>query len=368
MRYQLLVSVVLLAAVGTACTERPEQTLEQAKGPPPVDRVDRVNTAGHTDAGNKTEEQPNKISVDLGGNVKMKFVLILAGKFMMGSRDSPEQVALVFDFYYVGARASSFENEHPIHRVRITRPFYLGVYEVTVGQFRQFVTATGYKTDAEKDGKGAWGIDPSTGELEQKPKYTWRSLGFPQTDDHPVGNVSWNDAVAFCEWLSRNEGKSYRLPTEAEREYACRAGTDTRYYNGNDPERLAEVGNVLDSTLHEKFPNWVSPWRSSQAIRGDDGYVFSAPVGRFRPNAFGLYDMHGNVCEWCADWLDRDREYYAASPLDDPVGPSSGQRRVLRGGSWESNVAECRSADREGVMPYWGRCDLGFRVVLVPAE
>jgi formylglycine-generating enzyme len=108
--------------------------------------------------------------------------------------------------------------------------------------------------------------------------------------------VSWNDAVAFCEWLGKKEGKNYRLPTEAEWEYACRAGTTTRYFCGDDAEALPEVGNVMDATAREKYPDWKS------TISGFDGFVSTAPVGKFRANAFGLYDMHGNVCEWCADW------------------------------------------------------------------
>ena len=139
-------------------------------------------------------------------------------------------------------------------------------------------------------------------------------------------NVSWNDAVAFCKWLSRKEGKTYRLPTEAEWEYACRAGTTTRYYSGDDPETLAKVGNVADAAVKAKFPDWKF------TIKANDGYVFTAPVGKFKPNAFGLYDMHGNAWQWCADWY--GPEYYAKSLADDPTGPASGNGRVLRGGSW----------------------------------
>ena len=129
-------------------------------------------------------------------------------------------------------------------------------------------------------------------------------------------NVSWNDAVAFCKWLSRKEGKTYRLPTEAEWEYACRAGTTTRYYSGDDPETLAKVANVADATAKAKFPDWK--W----TIKASDGYVFTAPVGQFKPNAFGLYDMHGNAWQWCADWYGKD--YYGKSPVDDPKGPDTG--------------------------------------------
>ncbi len=139
-------------------------------------------------------------------------------------------------------------------------------------------------------------------------------------------NVSWNDAVAFCKWLSRKEGKTYRLPTEAEWEYACRAGTTTRYYSGDDPETLAKVANVADATVKAKFPDWK--W----TIKASDGYVFTAPVGQFKPNAFGLYDMHGNVWQWCAG-LGRLRAITTKSPTDDPTGPATGSYRVARGGS-----------------------------------
>ena len=153
-------------------------------------------------------------------------------------------------------------------------------------------------------------------------------------------NVSWNDAVAFCKWLSKKEGKTYRLPTEAEWEYACRAGTTTRYYSGDDPETLAKVGNVADATFKANFPDW------KYTIKANDGYVFTAPVGKFKPNAFGLYDMHGNAWQWCADRYGAD--YYAASALDDPTGPDSGPCRVLRGGSWFNGPIYARSADRSG--------------------
>ena len=167
-------------------------------------------------------------------------------------------------------------------------------------------------------------------------------------------NVSWNDAVAFCSWLSRKEGSVYRLPTEAEWEYACRAGTTTRYYSGDDPETLAKVGNVSDATAKAKFPEWKC------AIKASDGYVFTAPVGKFQPNAFGLYDMHGNAWQWCADW--HSREYYAASPADDPTGPNSGTVRVLRGGGWGDWPGVTRSAKRIGALPEYRLDCAGFRV------
>jgi len=294
----------------------------------------------------------------IANSIGMKLVLIPAGEFQMGSQESVEELVKVFAAY--DATPEWFKGEHPAHRVRIAKPFYLGAYEVTVGQFRQFVRDTGYKTDAEKDGKGGNGLDLSTGKWEQKPEYKWQNPGFPQTDDHPVVIVSHSDAVAFCEWLSRKEGKTYRLPTEVQWEYACRAGTQTRYCNGDDPERLPEVGNVPDASVKERYPATKGP-----LISAKDGYAFTAPVGQFRPNGFGLYDMHGNVCEWCADW--HDNSYYAQSPADDPTGPSSGTHRVLRGGAWYVSPSFARSAFRSGVSRgNQGNCGLGFRVARAP--
>jgi formylglycine-generating enzyme required for sulfatase activity len=190
--------------------------------------------------------------------------------------------------------------------------------------------------------------------LRLNEKYSWRNAGFEQTDEHPVVNVSWNDAVAFCNWLSKKESKTYRLPTEAEWEYACRAGTTTRYYSGDDPETLAKVGNVADAALKAKFPDL------KYTLKASDDYVFTAPVGSFKPNALGLFDMHGNAFQWCADWY--GAEYYAASPVDDPTGPDSGTDRVLRGGSWNFGPLYSRSAKRFGLTPDLRSSYSGFRV------
>jgi formylglycine-generating enzyme len=172
--------------------------------------------------------------------------------------------------------------------------------------------------------------------------------------DHPVVNVSWNDAVAFCQWLSRKEGKTYRLPTEAEWEYACRAGTITRYCCGDDPETLVSFGNVADAAAKKKYPDWT------HVIKGNDGYVFTSRVGSFQPNPFGLYDMHGNAWQWCADWY--DPKYYANSPAGDPKGPASGQSRVLRGGSWDCWPDGACSANRMRLGHSIRYCIAGFRV------
>jgi formylglycine-generating enzyme required for sulfatase activity len=283
------------------------------------------------------------LAKEITNSIGMKLILIPAGEFMMGSPEGDK------------GRES---DEHP-HRVRITKPFYLGAHEVTLGQFLEFYHRANYKTEAERDGKGGWGY---TGDREspfkQSPEYVAWNSGFPQTKDHPVVNVSWNDAVAFCEWLGRKEGKTYRLPTEAEWEYACRAGTTTRYYFGDDSEGLVRAGNVRDMTTKATFPGWTTE-------SGSDGYVFTAPVGRFQPDPFGLYDMHGNVWEWCADWAGGD--YYQSSPVDDPTGPASGSFRESRGGSWYDAPGSCRAANRNCSSPDYRSFNLGFRVALVPA-
>ena len=168
---------------------------------------------------------PLQKTIDLGGGVKLEMVLIPAGSFVMGDN-------------------MGLDDEKPVHKVTITKPFYLGQYEVTVEQFRRFVEATGYATDAEKGTgfQGAFGWNRDTMEFKMNEEYSWRSTGFAQLDTHPVVNVSWNDAMEFCKWLSRKEGKTYRLPTEAEWEYACRAGTTTPYSHGDDPEGVGEGG------------------------------------------------------------------------------------------------------------------------------
>ena len=176
--------------------------------------------------------------------------------------------------------------------------------------------------------------------------------------DHPVVNVSWNDATAFCQWLSQKEGKTYRLPTEAEWEYACRAGSQSRYWFGSDPEDLARYGNVSDASAKSAFTWW------EHGIKSDDGFIFTAPVGRFPANPWGLHDMHGNVNEWCQDWYAED--YYAQFRTQiavDPVGPSSGTNRVLRGGSWYLYPWFARSAYRGWLTPDLHNISFGFRVV-----
>ena len=285
------------------------------------------------------DTQPPAQNIELGDGMKLEMVWIPAGSFVMGDDEGGD-------------------DEIPVHNVTITKPFYLGKYEVTVAQFRRFVEETNYTTDAEKGSgfRGSFGWDFDTKDFKVNEKYSWRNTGFAQSDTHPVVNVSWNDALEFCKWLSRKDSKAYRLPTEAEWEYACRAGTTTRYYHGNAPEGLEKIANVADAAFEVKFPGVKG------LIHANDGYAYTSPLGSFLPNRFGLYDMHGNVWEWCADWY--DVEYYAKSPTNDPTGPATGEERAYRGGGWFNCARGSRSASRSTGAPEHRSLVLGFRVAV----
>ena len=300
----------------------------------------------------------------LVNSLGMPFVPVPAGEFMMGSDESPESLAQSWPAYD-RKRFTDIADEAPVHRVRITRAFYLGRTEVTVGQFRRFLEASGYVPESVADGTGAYGYnpayDPSTtarGDAFEgrNPAYSWRNPGFAQDDTHPVVNVTWNDAVAMADWLSRTEGHVYRLPTEAEWEYAARAGTRTRYHSGDDPESLLKVANVFDADAAQNWKKWAG-----YALAGHDGHAFTAPVGSYAPNAFGLYDMHGNAWEWTADW--HDDRYYAVSPVDDPKGPATGSVRVRRGGSWHTWSFYARSSFRNWNTPATRYTLVGMRLL-----
>ncbi len=287
----------------------------------------------------------------------MQLVSIPAGEFTMGNHESTDRLQSDFPAYEP-ERMTQLVDELPVHRVRISRPFYFGQHQVTIGQFAEFVRATDYQTEAERDGTGGYGYSPELGDFEgRKPQYSWRNVGFPQAEDHPVVNLSWHDAQSFCRWLSGHENRIYRLPTEAEWEYACRAGTTSRYHSGDEPETLVEVANLFDAQGARALPAW-----SRYALAADDGFSFTAPVGSFRPNAFGLCDMHGNVWEWCHDWY--SDSYYAGSASVDPMGPPSGRTRVRRGGAWHSWPLYVRSSFRNFNTPESRYLNLGLRVVM----
>lgn len=302
-------------------------------------------------------------SKEITNSVGMTLELIPAGEFMMGGGDKAEDLVKVFPQY--GIAADFLADEFPQHRVRITKPFYFSKFETTNGQFRQFVEATGYKTQAERDdaskrGPGGWGFNQETQQFEGRdPKYNWRNPGFPTPDDQPVVDVTWNDAVAFCDWLSKKEGKQYHLPSEAQWEYAARGGTKTRYWSGNDPDSLAKIANTADAEFYGKFPNY---YPRDKTIAAHDGFALPAPVGSYPPNPFGLCDVHGNVWEWTNDWYGKD--YYASSPIDDPTGPATGGEKVRRGGAWHTAPLWSRVSFRNFNTVDSRYPNLGFRVVV----
>jgi formylglycine-generating enzyme required for sulfatase activity len=228
------------------------------------------------------------------------------------------------------------KDEKPVHEVCVDE-FYMGQYEVTVGEFKEFVNATGYKTEAERGGGCLVWIGDKWEKGDNK---NWKNPGFLQDDSHPVCCVSWNDAVAYTEWLSGKTGKRYRLPTEAEWEYAARSG-----------------GMIV------RFAGTSSKWELRKYAWYDGNSKNAThPVGQKRPNGLCLYDITGNVWEWCSDWYGED--YYRISPKDNPKGPLSGKYRVLRGGSWFHIWWDIRSAFRNWGYPVSSRNYFGFRVVI----
>ena len=284
------------------------------------------------------------LTLKLADGVEMKLVQIPAGKFTMGSPADEKD---------------RYEDETP-HEVTISKPFHMGQTHVTVDEFAAFVKDSGYETDAEKDGWSV-GFEIRDGKPDTKKTEgaSWRNPGFDQKGDHPVVHVSWNDAKAFCEWLSKKSGKTIRLPTEAEWEYACRAGTKTAYPWGDNPDDGKGWANCADQALKKKLPNAPAVWKF---FSWEDGFVFTSPVGSFKANAFGLYDMIGNAWQWCGDRYG-DYEKGAAT---DPTGANTGNWRVLRGGSWFYFPPLCRSAYRVNfITPDFRDRYSGFRVVCV---
>ncbi len=289
----------------------------------------------------------------------MEFVLIPPGKFLMGSKGEPEDI--VRELF--GGRnefLNRVQYEFPQHQVTISKPFLMGTFEVTIKQFREFVDATSYATTSESTDRGsAVGWVPGLRDFRRGKEFNWRNVGLPTSDDFPVVNVSWTDAVKYCEWRSKKEGKKYRLPTEAEWEYACRAGTTTFFSFGDNMSTQPSSANTFDQSgqkiLNEKSRQdlFADDW--------DDGYAWVSKVGSFSENNFGLYDMHGNVHEWCNDFF--DPAYYSSSRNVDPKGPAEGVEHVIRGGSCAFAARVCRSARRGHYDFFMCDYDLGFRIV-----
>ena len=248
------------------------------------------------------------IRLPLGGGVEMELVRIEPGKFTQGAGDS-------------AAPAGELQRE-----VNLTRPFYMGKFPVTRGQFARFAAATNYRTESEKGVSGGFGWEG--GKLVQKKQYTWRAPGFPQTDDHPVVMVDFADAKAFCAWLSRQAGRPVALPTEAQWEYAARGG-----------------GNAGEA------------WTAANSPAG------TQPVGRQKANGFGLHDMLGNAWEWCEDWFAPYSSGSIADPVQTNANLSDKPRRVMRGGAFSRPVADASVARRYRNDPGSRNADNGFRVI-----
>ncbi|MCE9590603.1 MAG: formylglycine-generating enzyme family protein [Planctomycetes bacterium] len=301
-----------------------------------------------------------ELTLDLGDKVTLKLVRIPAGKFIMGSPDE-EKKAVVKEAVDAGipeAAASDAIKGEVQHEVTISKPFYMGIIHVTVDQFAAFVKDTGYKTEAEKAG-WSFGSKIKNGRFDVKMMLdcSWRNPSFDQKGDHPVVQVSWNDARGFCDWLSKKSGKRVVLPTESQWEYACRAGTKTAYPWGDNPDDGKGWANCADQSLKKKLPNAPA---TGMYFSWEDGFVFTSPVGSFKANAFGLYDMTGNAWQWCQDRYGD----YKKEAATDPTGADTGDLRVLRGGSWSDLPGFCRSASRDSGGPDERLGDDGFRVVV----
>ncbi len=234
------------------------------------------------------------------------------------------------------------------HQVKLS-DFYICKYAVSVAEFKKFIDDKKYMTDAEK-GDGSYVWNGKEWNIEKGINWRFGVSGKERTPaeyDHPVVHVSWYDAVAYCEWLSEQTSKKFRLPTEAEWEFACRAGTSTPFSTGDNL-----------TTEQANFDGNYPYNNNKKGIYREN----TVPVNHFQPNVLGLYNMHGNVWEWCNDWYGD----YPSSPQTNPKGPSTGADRVLRGGSWFYDGAFCRSVNRYGFTPGSSCYYLGLRVVFVP--
>ena len=299
-----------------------EKTGEPTAPPLAVAPFNATDAKGYQQAWARHLGQPVEVTNSIG----TKLVLIPAGEFMMGS-PREEIDGLIREFSFL---KSILEAEQPQHRVRITKPYYLGMYEVTQAEYERVM-----------------GTNPSA---FSRGGSSSAKVSGQDTSRFPVERVSWEEAVEFCRRLSalpaeRAAGRVYRLPTEAEWEFACRAGTTTPFHFGSQL-------NGREANCDGNFPYGTTT----------KGPYLERPttVGSYGANGFGLFDMHGNVWEWCSDWYGSG--YYAESPVDDPTGPTAGSIRVIRGGSWLSHARGCRSASRYRRAPFYRNVYLGFRV------
>jgi formylglycine-generating enzyme required for sulfatase activity len=292
-------------------------------------------------------QRPSELAPTLIGKDGAEMVLVPAGEFVMGS--SPDDITGLLR-RHPKANSVILRDESPKHRVFLDA-FYIDKYEVTNAHFQQFVQATGYRTQAEKDGGGKIRTGAKT--WADLPDATWRSpqgkgSSITGLEAHPVVQVSWNDARAYCTWAGK------RLPTEAEWEKAAR-GTDGRLY---------PWGNELDGP-RANFCDRNCPFEWKDAAV-DDGARSTTPVGSYEAgrSPYGAYDMAGNVWEWVADRY--SAQYYRRSPARNPRGPTSGTQVVLRSGSWLYTAPDFRTTERAGVPPDRRNENIGLRCVQTP--
>jgi formylglycine-generating enzyme required for sulfatase activity len=263
-----------------------------------------------------------------------QMVVVPPGRFVMGSAESEP----VRD-----------KDEGPQREVTIARPFAVSKFEVTRGQFRQFVQATGHQP--------ARNCSVFTGARSERVETkSWEDTNVPQTDEHPVGCITWLDAKAYVAWLTAKTQQPYRLLSEAEWEYAARAGSSGRYSFGDNADELCAHANVADDTAREAggLPTWTY-------AKCRDGYgIGTAPVGSFKPNAFGLHDMHGNVWEWVEDCA---RDTYEGAPTDgSPYVTPECTARVDRGGGYFNNRGTNRLTERAFYPPTGNSANIGLRL------
>lgn len=282
-----------------------------------------------------------------------ELIVVPAGVFLMGSEpEEPRRLALN---EYWGAR------ERPRHQVRVARAFAMGRTEVTRAQFAAFVADTGYSPAA-----GCWRFEGD--EWRMNDAGTWRDPGIPQTDDHPVTCVNWHDANAYVAWLSRKTGRAYRLPSEAEWEYAARAGRQTAWWWGDDAADVCKFANLGDlatrnatdwATKKTGYSAVMTDWKGEPC---DDGHPWTAPVASFPANPFGFHDLGGNANEWVADCWNDD---YARGPVTQDARLDSGDCnvRAMRGQGWTGGAAGVRAAFRLKMNAADRRFTFGFRVV-----
>jgi len=297
---------------------------KQAEAMAKAEERSKVQAAASVKETPRAAPRPGTVFQDCADCPRM--VVIPAGEFTMGSPP---------------AEAGRGVDEGPQRQVAIAQPFALGRSEVTVAEFRRFAEDSGYRTEAERDARalGCSGFiyaDPASGPNPQ-PVTSWRSPGLAQAESHPVLCVSWNDARAYAQWLSKKTGRTYRLPSEAEWEYAARAGSVSARYWGDDPAQACRFANVADQSRFQT-------WGFGQKHECTDGHYFTAPAGGYAPNRFGLHDMLGNAWEWTEDCWNAS---YAGAPQDGSAWATGDcAQRVARGGSWSTVPRFARSATR----------------------